>query len=230
MLFLMFGLGPACPADMVLVEATRTCVDRYEWPNVKGVRPAVAMTAVQSPWDRERGDDSRNAEALCASVGKRMCSLDEWVPACRGEGGADYPFGRELPERKPAPDDAQCNYAQHWRERDDVQKVFVRDPAYLESLNQSDPSGERGCVSASGAEDMMGNVEEWVTCPAWTSRSKDNCVGDGDDMVCYCLAGRYWSGPAACDKVVVGHAATFHDYQSGTRCCKSPEYARKTTP
>ena len=233
-ILVLFGIDPSaaqalraiCPLDMVLDQGSATCVDRYEWPNKKGSKPAVAMTAVQSPWDKRRGDDARNAEALCASVGKRLCAMEEWVSACRGEGGADYPFGGELPGRLQRSEDAPCNYAQWFRPREDINKVFKRDPGYLARLNQSDPSGTRGCVSASGAEDMMGNVEEWVTCPRWMTTSGKNCVGeDGDkDQICYCLAGRYWSAPVKCHQMVAGHSPQFHDYETGFRCCADPTY------
>lgn len=217
-------LRPTCPSDMVLDPGSAVCVDRYEWPNRKGAKPAVAMTAVQSPWDRKKGDDAKNAEALCAGVGKRLCEMEEWTSACRGEKKADYPFGRRLPKRKPDPAAAPCNYAQVFRERKDAVKVFRRDSAYLAWLNQSDASGTRGCVSASGAEDMMGNVEEWVTCPRWMTKSGANCVGEPEDQTCYCLAGRYWSAPVKCSDMIAGHSPEWHDYETGFRCCSDPTY------
>ncbi len=232
-ILLFLGLDPtgralraSCPSDMVLDQGSTTCIDRYEWPNKKGSKPAVAMTAIQSPWDKKRGDNTKNAEALCASVGKRLCEMEEWTSACRGKGGTDYPFGRELPERKPRAEDALCNYAQMFRERKDAVKVFKRDPTYLAWLNQSDPSGTRGCISGSGAEDMMGNVEEWVTCPRWMTKSGANCVGEPGDQVCYCLAGRYWSAPVKCEKMIAGHSPIWHDYTTGTRCCRPGDWDR----
>lgn len=199
---------------MVEVPGSDSCIDRYEWPNKAGKKPAVGITATRSPWDKKAGI-TMDAESLCASVGKRMCRLDEWATACRGKGGTDYPFGRKLPKRKPRPDDAPCNYAQ-WFKKPDYGKVFTRDPDEMARLDQSDRSGVRGCVSGSGAEDMMGNVEEWIRCPGWYS---PNCSGSGKDKVCYCLAGRYWSAPVKCSQVITGHAPTYHDYESGTRCC-----------
>lgn len=212
-----------CPSDMVYVPKSKICIDRFEWPNQKGERPAIAMTAVQSIFDRKKDDNDHNAEALCASVGKRLCQAEEWTAACRGPKGSDYPFGSKLPRRKPAPDRAKCNYAQNFKEPDG-QKVFDRDPEELERLNQSDPAGDRGCVSASGAEDMMGNAEEWVRCPKWASKSGNNCVGKRGtkSRVCYCLMGRYWSSPEPCYKMIAGHAPTYHDYETGFRCCLDP--------
>lgn len=220
------GKKAVCPSDMVLVEVT--CVDRYEWPNKKGARPAVAMSAVPSIFDKDK--TSHNAEALCKSVGKRMCEMGEWVSACRGKKKADYPFGRKLPDRaRTKAKDTPCNYAR-WYRKPDPDKVFRRDKKELERLNQSDRSGDRAkCTSASGAQDMMGNVEEWIHCPRWMSKSGANCVGskkDGD-QVCYCLAGRYWSAPVKCGEMIAGHAAAYHDYETGFRCCADPTYVEE---
>lgn len=222
---LVLGAKPktGCPDDMVRIPKKDVCVDRYEWPNKKGAKPAVAMTAVQSLWDKKAGDDKHNAEALCKSVGKRMCTMDEWVAGCRGKRNAPYPFGRKLPSlaRTPA-DKTPCNYAK-WYRKPDGAKVFKRDPKELARLDQSDKSGARAkCKSASGAHDMMGNVEEWIRCPRYMTKSGGNCVGkDGDsNQVCYCLAGRYWSSPVKCHRIIAGHAAQYHDYETGFRCCK----------
>lgn len=200
--------APTCPEDMVWVKKTRTCIDRYEWPNKQGARPAIAMTGIPSIFDQKKGV-TMDAEALCKSVGKRVCELDEWVTACRGPKGSDYPFGSKLPKKKPKPEDAKCNYAQQYKEPNES-KVFERDPKELARLNQSDPSGTRGCVSASGAEDMMGNVEEWIRCPSTFSKSG------------WCLAGRYWSGPEPCPKMITGHPPGWHYYETGFRCCLTP--------
>lgn len=199
---------PRCPEDMVLVAETRTCLDRYEWPNKKGVRPSVAMTATVSPFDEPRGL-VRDAERLCASVGKRACERGEWISACRGPKGSAFPFGRKLP-KKPKADEAKCNYAQFFIVPDET-KVFNRDPKELERLNQSDPSGTRGCVSASGAEDMMGNVEEWVRCPEPYSKNG------------WCLAGRFWSDGVPCSKMTGSHLPGWHFYETGFRCCKDAD-------
>lgn len=200
--------APRCPEDMVLVPGSRVCIDRYEWPNKKGERPAVAMTATASPFDTKKGV-VMDAERLCASVGKRVCERSEWISACQGPKGADFPFGRTLP-KKPKAQDAKCNYAQFFIVPDET-KVFSRDPKELERLNQSDPSGTRGCVSASGAEDMMGNVEEWVRCPSNLSKTG------------WCLAGRFWSDAVPCSKMTGSHVPEWHYYETGFRCCKDAD-------
>jgi len=212
---------PECPDDMVLVKATKTCIDRYEWPNEKGVKPLVGTSAVASTYDDDRGI-VMNAWDLCASVGKRMCRMDEWVPACKGRRNADYPFGRKMPDRYRTPADrTPCNYAQMFREPDEM-KVWKRDAKEMERLDQSDPAGKRKCRSASGAEDMMGNAEEWIVCPDWMSYSQNNCREIDGEEVCFCLAGRYWSDPVKCHKVSSGHTADWWYYETGFRCCQDP--------
>ena len=221
-LFLLGAQGkPSCPDDMVLVSPT-TCMDRFEWPNRKGEKPLVGVSAVESVYDRERGI-TMNAWDLCASVGKRLCTMDEWVPACKGKRGSDYPFGRKLPDRYlTPPDKAPCNYAQWFREPNEL-RVFNRDPHEFEQLYQADPSGSRPqCTSASGVQDMMGNAEEWIVCPDWMSRGKNNCRQIDGELVCFCLAGRYWSDAVPCHKLSSGHSADWWYYETGFRCCQSP--------
>jgi len=201
---LVAGLLPApltCPADMV-ETGTGTCIDRYEWPNKKGVKPLLGISGVQEPWDDE--GLVMDAERLCASAGKRVCQLDEWRKACRGPGGASYPFGGKLPklERR---EDAPCNFAQFYREVNEM-KVWHRDAKHMAYLDQSWPAGSReACRSASGAYDMVGNGEEWVRCPKGT---------DG-----WCLVSRYWAEAVTCDAVIMGHAPKWHYYTTTVRCC-----------
>lgn len=216
---------PTCPADMVYASRAKVCIDRFEWPNKKGAKPAVAMSAVQSLWDKKAGDNKHNAEALCSSVGKRMCEMVEWRDACKGKKGSDYPFGRKLPSRaRTKAKDTPCNYAQFYR-KPNGHKVFLRDKKELARLDQSDRSGARPkCTSASGAQDMMGNVEEWIRCPRFMTKSGHNCMGSKakGNQVCYCLAGRYWSAPVKCHQMIAGHGAQWHDYETGFRCCLDP--------
>lgn len=199
--------NPPCPPDMVGVPGGRSCIDRYEWPNKAGQAPAVGLSGLPEFADVEAGR-TMDAESLCASVGKRVCGLTEWNASCRGPERSRYPFGESLPDpRATTADNAPCNYAQTYTKPDE-KKVYLRDPAEMTRLDRRDPSGARGCVSASGAEDMMGNVEEWVRCSEKISPSG------------WCLAGRFWSEPRSCGRVVAHHDPRWHFYETGTRCCK----------
>ncbi len=200
-----------CPPGMVRVpERKHTCIDKYEWPNKRGGNPTVGMPAM--PVWRDKLTKTFNAKALCESVGKRLCSVNEWINSCKGPGGSKYPFGDELPDpRYTTPENAPCNYAQWYRGRNEP-AINRRDKKEFARLWQGDKSGARGCVSESGAEDMMGNVEEWVSC--WKR-------GDTGKLTerSMCLMGRFWSQPYRCDQVIRGHDPKYFDYETGTRCC-----------
>lgn len=199
-----------CPDGMVKVPRHQSCIDRFEWPNVKGQKPAVGLSAIPSVWDKNR-KGIFNAKQLCENVGKRVCTMEEWIASCRGPRGSDYPFGSRLPDplRTPA-DKTPCNYAQPFTDPIE-KKIWERDPEEFARLDKREPSGARGCVSASGAEDMMGNVEEWVACPSYMNKNG------------WCLAGRYWSEAYKCNRMSAGHDPQWWYYQSGTRCCLSLE-------
>jgi hypothetical protein len=167
------------------------------------------------PLWRDKFSASFNAEALCKAAGKRLCSVNEWIKSCEGPGGSQYPFGDQLPDKRyTTPENAPCNYAQWYRGRNE-KKIMNRDPKEFARLWQGDKSGARGCVSASGAEDMMGNVEEWVTC--W----KRGATGKLTERS-MCLMGRFWSEPYTCRQVIRGHDPKYFDYETGTRCCQKP--------
>ena len=114
------------------------CVDIYEYPNQRGREPVTGYT-----WAR--------AKKACESVGKRLCSEEEWERACKGPGGVKFPFGN-------AYDPGLCNVGEGGR------------PA---------PSGEfNRCRSGYGIADMAGNVAEW-TSSRWSGDVADRVVKGG---------------------------------------------------
>jgi hypothetical protein len=71
-----------CPKDMVsLFNGDKAfCIDRYEYPNVKGETPMSAVSWVE-------------AVMRCRSLGKELCEYSEWNAACRNGGNEnDYPW------------------------------------------------------------------------------------------------------------------------------------------
>jgi sulfatase modifying factor 1 len=197
-----------CPDDMVHATPT-VCIDRYDWPNVEGVRPQLGLSAVPEDEDIENGV-VMDAEALCESVGKRVCTAQEWEQACRGPDQARYPWGDELPKYVPGTGEGICNYDK-WFKPYDEEKVFERDPKHMAELDQSEPAGSRPkCVAPSGAYDMIGNGEQWVRCP------KKGRYG-------WCLVGRFWSEPVSCSARITAHAPKWHWYTTTTRCCLDVE-------
>lgn len=148
------------------------------------------------------------AEVACRNAGKRLCSLDEWVLACRGEGGHKYPYGDQYQE-------GRCNV---FREAHPGQ-ILHRDM----STGHLDPrlnlvEGANGpllrktgatesCKSAWAGDalyDMVGNLDEWVNAPVGAF-----------------LGGFYArSTREGCDSKVSSHPRSYFDYSLGTRCCR----------
>lgn len=183
-----------CPNDMVST-GVGSCLDRFEWPNKRGVKPLIAVSGIA-----ETNDKTFVAEDLCASVGKRICTRKEWRSACKGPENYKYSYGDKY-------NSEACNTDKLWKPVNTT-KIANRNKAHISYLDQSEPSGNReSCVSQVGAYDMVGNAEEWVKC--------DN------GKFGWCLVGGYWADSrSSCDYSITKHAPNWHYYQ-GFRCCKN---------
>ncbi|MBN1308925.1 MAG: SUMF1/EgtB/PvdO family nonheme iron enzyme [Chitinispirillaceae bacterium] len=117
-----------CPDDMFLVDLPpgkpgrpffKVCVDRYEYPNVKGAHPRINVSY----------DD---ALSLCHKRGKRLCTAEEWKWACGGIEGYTYPYGWNLEKgkcnvdgsRTPEPSGSRHNCVSKFGGYDMVGNVF----------------------------------------------------------------------------------------------------------
>ena len=118
---------PQCGSNAVPVGegADGFCMDQYEWPNRPGERPM--------------GSVSHDAAAdSCASVGKTLCTMEQWTKACRGPEGNAYPYGKRYRQKN-------C----------------------YTSVTAVGRSGRRSnCRSWYGVYDMSGNLWEWTSTPA----------------------------------------------------------------
>ena len=165
------------------------CIDNYEWPNRAGETPAVMKN-----WYEARD--------ACQSVGKRLCTQDEWTLACEGPEHLPYPYGF-------ARDANACNID---KPAIQVDESALRRPdrraAEVARLWQGEASGAREkCVSPFGVHDMTGNVDEWTV----------NETGNPHQSA---LKGGYWSWVRGrCRAVTEGHEESFRYYQIGWRCC-----------
>lgn len=226
------GPSPECPSDMRLVEGAhydesehlcvdpraegrtshcfaywegitaeqgkktdiKVCMDQFEAPNVRGAKPFVMRSF-------------NNAQKWCGERGKRVCTEQEWELACEG------------PEHRPlaygwAVDKEICNSNKQWRPFD-VAKLYSKEgddsKNEVEKLWQGAPSGSyKGCVSAFGIYDMMGNVEEWVA-----TRQGRRFAG--------ALMGGFWAKPwTGCRGTNDAHETSFVFYETGFRCCSEP--------
>jgi hypothetical protein len=216
----------ACPADMTLVDGDfcpsmpydclrptgavgcaefsraqhcqqptdhrRYCIDQHEWPNQVGENPKVYV-------------DWNEAKALCQGAGKRLCRRSEWMLACEGPKRLPFPWGFV---RQPSPcniDRATLDFDVYAMIKDDTRE------GELARLWQADRIGSHpDCVSAYGAFDMTGNVDEWT----------DNQLDDPGTAYVSTLNGGYW-GPVrnTCRLATKSHGPDFKFYQVGFRCC-----------
>jgi formylglycine-generating enzyme len=147
------------------------------------------------------------AALACKNAGKRLCTLDEWRTACRGERDQPFPYGDQYVA-------GRCNIF-----REGHPAVVLHGNA---TIGHSDPrlnqvkikgksllrrTGETtSCMSeweGDAIADMVGNIDEWIDDPEGTfvggffSRSKK----DG------------------CASTITGHVFGYFDYSTGVRCC-----------
>lgn len=138
-----------CGSNMVpiMVGAKEVCMDIYEWPNKSGSKPKVFIS-------------QEEASKMCADVGKKLCTVDEWQSACMGKKSEKYPYGSRYSPSK-------CVSA-------------------AKELGRSGRKKE--CRSYYGVYDMSGNAWEWTSTPyekragyvyvvggAWDSQDQSTC-------------------------------------------------------
>jgi sulfatase modifying factor 1 len=223
------GVAPAeaagCPAGMAQVLG-RFCIDRYE-ATVDRVDARGRTVGRQSPYhtpapgERLRARSRAgavpqahisqvDAAAACAAAGKRLCTDEEWLTACRGRTPTRYPYGDEH-------QDGRCNDAgvsplRTLHGRDDSSSTFGIDAMNDARLNQVPGSVARTgafsrCRNSFGVYDMVGNLHEWTAAPGGTFRGGyylDTSInGEG------------------CEYQTTAHSPHYHDYSIGFRCCRS---------
>jgi len=180
------------------------CIDRYEWPDQPGAKPAVAV-------------DWNEANASCVGVSKRLCTDSEWTLACEGQERLPYPYGYD---RNPE----ACNIDRPYIVPDEAKWKDPRTrPEEIARLDQRDPSGAReSCVSPFGVSDMTGNVDEWVVNERGHEKEKPYVSG---------LKGGYW-GPVRdrCRPMTTDHNQWHTGYQIGFRCCADVAAASPGAP
>lgn len=217
--------GGTCPADMVLV-AGRVCVDRYEaslvevlpdgttrdWSPFLVVPRATRVRAVSRANVFPQGYISgQQSAAACREAGKRLCTRDEWLRACRGASMRIYPYGNRFIR-------GACNVG---RPVHPLVSFYGRnDPSIFTFANMNNPginqqpdslarTGQYDrCVSEDGLFDMHGNLHEWIAEPDGTF--KGGFYADTDS-----------NGPG-CLYTTTAHSFTYHDYSTGFRCCADP--------
>ncbi|HVU00267.1 MAG TPA: SUMF1/EgtB/PvdO family nonheme iron enzyme [Polyangiaceae bacterium] len=173
--------------------------------------PRFEPMAVSSPNAIPNGYLSGQiAEAACTRAGKRLCTPEEWVTACRGEKNRKFPYGHHF-------EDGRCNVyrATHPARllHGDASAGHL-DPRLNQVTEGTDPllrltGGTPGCASEWNGDavyDMVGNLDEWVADPDGT------------------FVGGFYarSTREGCDARVEVHSYDYYDYSLGTRCCLTP--------
>ena len=216
--------GPACPEGMAHIG--RYCMDRYEayvvelderdheqphspYTPVDGrrVRAKVAADVVPQGYISQV-----QAASACQNAGKRLCSAPEFSLACRGPNrSAAYPYGGTRRQR------GKCNEGKGSA----VPVVFGRGAPFDEQL-MNDPRLNRwsgglaktgayaASVSPYGVFDLVGNLHEWgaEVAPNGHGYFRGGFYGDAE------------INGAGCNYVTTAHAAVYHDYSTGFRCCQ----------
>ena len=148
------------------------------------------------------------ARRACESAGKRLCSSAEWVTACRGERGLQFPYGGRY-------EAGACNVGREahpaavlWG---DASKNHL-DPRLNLVTAATGPllrrTGETSrCRSDWGTDaafDMVGNLDEWVDEPGGA------------------FLGGFYSRATVngCEARVTEHPPEYFDYSTGVRCCR----------
>jgi len=162
----------------------RFCIDRYEYTVHGEDLPLNYQSFTKS-------------NALCTSLGKRLCTESEWNFACEGEEMRPYPYGFT---REP-----KCN-----QDRDDLYEVNPHRQILADRRERADARPE--CVSPFGVYDMAGNMDESV-------------LREGPEHIepfRNALKGGWWM-PARnrCRPATTAHDDFYNDIQVGTRCCSS---------
>ncbi|MBX3130687.1 MAG: hypothetical protein KF718_28465 [Polyangiaceae bacterium] len=144
------------------------------------------------------------ARRACENAGKRLCTEDEWLRACRGSAAAArYVAGRCNVFRSLHPAVVLHGHASfgHTDPRlnlvvDAVTGPLLRTTGELVACRSGDPGEE--------IYDMVGNLDEWIA----------------DDKGVF-LGGFYArSTTRGCDARIASHAPAYYDYSLGTRCCR----------
>ncbi len=178
-----------------------------EWQRSRDFEPKAVSRKGATPQGYANGNV---AAVACKAAGKRLCSLDEWRTACRGEEDRQFPYGDKYV-------DGRCNVF-----RDAHPAMVLHGNA---SLGHNDPrlnqvksngkpllrkTGETAtCYSRWGEDavaDMVGNLDEWVEDPKGA------------------FAGGFYSRSKkdGCDSIVRAHGNDYWDYSTGVRCCADP--------
>ena len=220
------ALSPYYPAHPLLLHRIREVWEVEKWVN--GSAGARAMPLPELPaWQRTERFEAKAVSApgvvpsgyltyylakkACENAGKRLCTEEEWVTACRGARDLPYPYGGNYVA-------GRCNVFRSIHPAavlHDNASMGHTDPRLNLVLEGDDPllrltGGTAGCASVWGDDriwDMVGNLDEWIA----------------DDAGVF-VGGFYSRGTTkGCEARISSHSAVYYDYSTGTRCCQDAQ-------
>jgi formylglycine-generating enzyme len=219
------GGGKKCPEGMASIGG-KYCIDRYEAHTVeivgknktKSHSPYVPVAGLRVKAVSKKGKAPQayvsrdQAEEACKNAGKRLCTDDEWIGACKGKNPTVFPYGDD---RKagycndggyssfnalygvsggPAPQDAYTFANMNDGRLNQMKGTLAKTGAH------------KKCRSSYGVYDMVGNLHEWTSSKSGTFRGG------------YYLDTRI--NGEGCEYKTTAHDGKYHDYSTGFRCCK----------
>lgn len=236
-------------------------LDKYEYPNRKGALPLVNVDWYEAKELCERqfvdlngngvqdfldvNDNGVQDEGDIAEKNKRLCASAEWKETCRGRGvngpaEKDGMWGYGTPEAPAGTKDFHFPYGGNG------QSDFYK-PGYCnDDSSGAAPSGDfKNCINnntgsahpitqeVNGANDLTGNVWEWVDFDFYGALpsepgAEDCAANEGDPSVCVdeyvgqkqILGGYYLSYKFAnCNRSFIIPADS-SDIKIGFRCCR----------
>ena len=222
---------PACPAGMVSVGG-RFCIDAFE-ASLDLVDAKGRTLRKHSPYTTPGADarivarsrrgvvpqahiSQEQAAAACESAGKRLCTDDEWLAACRGKSSGAYPYGDEHEAGRC--NDKGVSPLRSLHGAAEGLEVFGMDAMNDPRLNQiagtvAKTGQFKKCKTTAGAFDMVGNLHEWTADANGTFR------------------GGYYLDTeingSGCDYVTKAHNTKYRDYSIGFRCCRGGKAVAK---
>ena len=213
-----------CPPDMASID-DKFCVDKYEaslveimpsgeeraWPYYEGVEGHVVRAVSEKGVFPQGYINEKQAIEACGRSAKRLCKPAEWKTACKGPDPKKFGYSDQRAPgtcndtgKSPigvfygAQISAGGKAAWSWDKMNDPQ------------LNQmagglSETGSHEGCTNGYGVYDMVGNLHEWVLDSEGTFQGGYylDVTQNGD----------------GCGYRTDAHAAWYHDYSTGFRCC-----------
>jgi hypothetical protein len=215
----------------------RVCIDRYEFPDLPCAYPVV--------WVR-----AREAAALCAAVGKRLCDAHEWEGACAGSlEEPDYRFDLAAGV---APAVAVARMRAASNRVEESRRVWSYGAKYRTGVCATNSAKSAGCDgggwqrcgsntypagsfpecrSALGVYDLHGNAAEHMNLPLAPSQMASRAsreLGVTEMKGSWFIFDRYLAHEDACRwRAPYWHGSrvmdpgSHHNYHLGFRCCKS---------